>query len=80
MANVTLRFHIADLSETAGTRRITAEDGGTFVLGQRTRVPDEVTSILADGDVASVMVSVNFCNDVVRMYDIIRTNRRGARS
>jgi len=70
MANIEMRFLIGDLSETAGTRRITQPDGGTFVLGRSCRVPDEATSALANGLLADVKVSVNFCNDVVRIWDV----------
>jgi len=65
-----MRFDIAQMTETeGGTVRIVQADGGRFNLSPRLKMPPEVFDILAAGKIASVMVSVNFCNDVVRMWD-----------
>jgi len=70
MANTQMPFLIARLAERSGIRRITEPDGGEFSLGRACLVPNEVVSILAAGHRARVMVSVNFCNDVVRIWDV----------
>jgi len=70
MANVEKRFDIAAIiGDENGTVRIMQHDGGSFVLRPRLAIPDAVFDIMDKGKVASVMVSVDFTNSVVRMWD-----------
>lgn len=71
MANVQMRFNVAAIiGDESGIVRIMEADGGEFALKSNRVIPSEVFDILDKGKIASVMVSVNFCNDVVRMWDV----------